>query len=71
MDKMRFEERLKELNQKMIQTGKNFEKTKGEWVWVGHDGAKLKWSCSRCGRSVEDQENFCPNCGRPMKKGEE
>ena len=68
MDKRRFEERLKELNQKAIQIGKSFKKPQYEWVWVGHDGAKLKWSCPLCGRGVEDQENFCPDCGRRMKK---
>lgn len=44
------------------------ERSTGEWLWVGHDGAKLKWSCNSCGRGVEDQENFCPDCGKPMKK---
>lgn len=38
----------------------------GDWLWVGGDG-RVKWSCSRCGRGVERQENFCPQCGRRMK----
>lgn len=37
-----------------------------EWLWVGFDEDKLKWSCRNCGRGVENQENFCPNCGARM-----
>lgn len=38
----------------------------GMWLWVG-DGDCIKWSCSRCGRGVKFQENFCPQCGQRMK----
>lgn len=37
----------------------------GAWLWVGGD--RIKWSCSRCGRGVGVQENFCPQCGLRMK----
>lgn len=44
---------------------------KGEWLWVGFDNDRLKWSCNQCGRGVEIQENFCPQCGLRMKGGED
>lgn len=43
--------------------GKNID----EWLWVGGNGDRIKWSCCKCGRGVEHQENFCPQCGRRMK----
>ena len=41
----------------------------GEWIWLG-DNANHKWSCNKCGRGVKEQENFCPNCGLKMQKGD-
>lgn len=43
------------------------EREEGEWLWVGFDGDRIKWSCSFCGRGVENQENFCPECGRKIQ----
>lgn len=42
----------------------------GEWLWLGGDDLirNHKWSCSKCGRGVKEQENYCPNCGLKMKK---
>ena len=45
--------------------------TQGEWLWIGFDGDKLKWSCSLCGRGVEEQENYCPKCGAKMSLDKE
>ncbi len=43
---------------------------KGEWIWLGDNpNPNHKWSCSKCGRGVKEQENFCPNCGAKMKGG--
>ena len=30
-----------------------------------------RWKCSKCGRTEQYRENFCPNCGRKMKGVEE
>ena len=30
-----------------------------------------RWKCSKCGRTIQYRENFCPNCGRKMKGEEE
>ena len=36
----------------------------GEPKW----GKGKKFICKRCGRRTVIRENFCPNCGRRMKK---
>lgn len=36
-----------------------------KWV-MREDG--VSYTCSDCGRIVEDIENFCPSCGAKMKK---
>lgn len=47
------------------------ERTQGEWVWLGDNpNSNHKWSCNKCGRGVKEQENFCPNCGLQMLKGD-
>ena len=56
---------------------------KGEWVgWhgdrlVGEDEYGMNiyrhyhyHSCRKCGRRTAVRENFCPNCGADMRKGE-
>ena len=56
---------------------------KGEWVgWhgdrrVGDDEYGMSiyrhyhyFSCRKCGRRTAVKENFCPNCGADMRKGE-
>ena len=56
---------------------------KGEWVgWhgdrkVGEDEYGMDiyrhyhyHSCRKCGRRTAVKENFCPNCGADMRKGE-
>lgn len=35
----------------------------GEWILHG-----MIYCCSECGRGVDNQENFCPNCGADMRK---
>lgn len=46
------------------------ERPQGEWLWLGDNpNSNHKWSCSKCGRGVKEQENFCPNCGADMQKG--
>ena len=43
----------------------------GEWLWLGNNpNSNHKWSCNKCGRGVKEQENFCPNCGLKMQKGD-
>ena len=51
---------------------------RGEWGYTGVEdedwGATWhKWTCSNCGYSTGQNpfgENFCPNCGADMRKGE-
>ena len=42
----------------------------GEWIYHKEwelDG-ECAFECSKCGRCVDVDYNFCPNCGYPMKK---
>lgn len=53
----------------LIANGKPCGKTpEGEWIWLGDNpNPNHKYSCSKCGRGVKEQENFCPTCGTKMK----
>ena len=52
---------------------------RGEWIDVGDfvklaDGTELPVKgCSGCGEYIvlEDFQNFCPNCGKKMRKSKE
>jgi len=39
------------------------ERPQGEWKLH-----RMIYYCSECSRGVENQENFCPNCGADMRK---
>lgn len=65
-----FEERMyiQPLLDKCLMFANGESRPQGEWLWLGFDdGNSHKWSCSLCGRGVENQENFCPNCGADMR----
>lgn len=55
------------------------DRPKGEWIGTESDGyadghpVYSEWECSICGCEVEDETNYCPNCGAQMTepKGEE
>lgn len=50
---------------------KCYSPKQGEWIWLGDNpNPNHKFSCNRCGRAVKEQENFCPNCGLKMLKGD-
>ena len=40
----------------------NFNKSKYEKIWVN------KMYCSNCGFEVNDEDNFCTNCGTKLEK---
>jgi rubrerythrin len=42
------------------------EKT-AEWIDREIDDAADRWKCSKCGRTEQYRENYCPNCGAKMK----
>jgi len=49
------------------------ERKKGKWIWKGSINEGF-WTCSECGQKFYQgygNENFCPNCGKRMMKGEE
>ena len=39
--------------------------------WIIHDRENLKYGCNQCGNLANIPSNFCPNCGKRMKKGAE
>lgn len=49
----------------------------GEWVGLEYDGyangnpVYNLWECSECGEEVKCKDNYCPNCGARMDKGDE
>ncbi len=42
--------------------------TQGEWIKIGEIG--LAYKCNKCDEVSVIPENFCPNCGASMVRGE-
>ena len=42
------------------------ENVKGEWLHIS-DGYCDFLKCSQCGKTTDNQSNFCPNCGADMR----
>ena len=53
-----------------IKSGKYGERPSGEWMDREVYDAD-RWKCSKCGRTEQYKENFCPNCGADMREGDE
>jgi rubrerythrin len=50
---------------------KIYGKTPGEWIRKKINDRHYHYVCSRCGcTSKYKKSNYCPDCGRPMQKGE-
>lgn len=52
-----------------IETLKQSEREKAEWVWSDEDAS---WKCGNCDCVFEEfdwkpEYNFCPNCGADMR----
>ena len=71
------------LCQMFIDRNRYVVREKGEWIgWhgdrrVGDDEFGMSiyrhyhyYQCRKCGRRTAVRENFCPNCGADMRKGE-
>ena len=41
----------------------------GEWKLHNDYHPNLKYGCNRCGNLTPIPSNYCPNCGKLMKKG--
>lgn len=46
------------------------ENVRGEWLHIS-DGYCDFLKCSQCGKSADNQSNYCPNCGCLMKGEDE
>ena len=46
------------------------ENVRGEWLHIS-DGYCDFLKCSQCGKTTDNQSNFCPNCGCLMKGEDE
>lgn len=62
----RLEKRIAELEAQMPKQGK----------WISDLPNELfanvnPWKCSACGKHQHFREDYCPNCGAKMRKGEE
>ena len=44
------------------------ERPQGEWIKIGELG--LAYKCNKCEEVSVTPENFCPNCGADMQKGD-
>ena len=50
-------------------TREQVEKMRGEWVYMSDDDGCAWPECSKCEYgldSLEEPQNFCPDCGAPM-----
>ena len=60
------------ISQSQIANAETVEQETGEWI-INKDFPfwnNFPFRCSKCGYKVENDTNFCPNCGIKMKRGE-
>lgn len=43
----------------------------GKWIFHKDFNDSIKYGCNQCGNLTNIPSNFCPNCGKRMKKGAE
>jgi rubrerythrin len=41
----------------------------GKWIKHEDYNESIKYGCNRCGNLTNIPSNYCPNCGKAMKKG--
>lgn len=41
----------------------------GKWIFHEDFNDSIKYGCNQCGNLTNIPSNFCPNCGKRMKKG--
>lgn len=50
------------------------ERKRGRWISLDDFRGRYNefgYKCSECGEQSDYEENYCPNCGAEMRKGEE
>ena len=52
------------------QFNEDMEEKTAEWIDREIYDAD-RWKCSKCGKTEQYKEKYCPNCGRKMKGEEE
>ena len=52
-------------------TDEDEEPPRGKWIIHNDYHQNLKYGCNKCGNLTNIPSNYCPNCGKRMKKGGE
>lgn len=64
-----FGDELKELLGE-YQNGGGQKEDCGKWIFHKYFNAGCRYGCNQCGNLANVPSNFCPNCGKRMKKYE-